>query len=59
MKLEFVRAVTVDGQAFKVGEVVEVGGEKADYFASCLRMGHAKKIEQPAAKADEKRTASK
>lgn len=58
MKLEFVRAVVVDGQPFKPGDVVEVGGEKADYFASCLRMGHATKVEGPA-KADEKRTASK
>lgn len=58
MKIEFVRAVVVDGQQFKPGDVVEAGGEKADYFASCLRMGHANKVEGPA-KADDKRTAIK
>jgi len=52
VKLEFVRPVVVDGQAFQPGQVVEVGGQMADYFHSCLRMGHAKKVESNQPKAE-------
>lgn len=58
MTLEFVRAVVVDGTAFKAGDIVEVGAQSPDYFASCLRMGHAVKVEQEP-KASEPKAKSK
>ncbi|RTL29379.1 MAG: hypothetical protein EKK55_03620 [Rhodocyclaceae bacterium] len=50
MKIEFVRAVVVEGKQFTPGAVVEVGGETASYFESCVRMGHARKLEEEHAK---------